>query len=247
MKISKLNESVMKTVNKYNEDFEFRGFDDDDKDDKIVLTIYYYDADNERHEIKSSNRLSFVKGFIDKFIADSSNIDALDATALFVDDNEDRSVFSAFKDVDGKWDIAENNIDEYMSTIYMPDEFKDTLLNRIIYTLTSTAPPNLGYNSPSLKDGIIKIKDALKITRDTWGYKFDDDGNAIINITLNKDQVAFPQQNKEKNEKIIQDKKDMLKDVCEKFGVELKPFGERAFSIVVPDQMKYYTDVEQDA
>lgn len=239
MKISKLNESVMKVVNKYNVLRE--SFDDDD-DDRLVLTIYYLDADNNRKDLKSSKRVKFIRDEVRGLVSDPEKLNSMGATGLFVDDERGRDIFSAVQEEDGSWTIDEDNFDEYSQTYLMPDDYKDIMFNRVLYTLTSPLPPNLKYNNPSLYDNIYKIKPGLKITSDLWSYDFLDNGDVVFRITLEPIQVKKEGNWEKRNEKILSEKENMLKDVCDHYGLELKSLGNRKFSILVPDQVRLFTD-----
>ena len=185
-----------------------------------------------------------LKKFISNMISNPSKLNSLGATGLFVDDSSERNVFSAFKDDDGSWKVEEDNLDDLWQNVYLDPEYRDTQLNRLIYSITSTSPANLKHYNGSLANGLYKVNPSLKITNDIWGYHFNDNGDAIVNIPINKNQLGSNSQTllKDKNDKVIQDKKDMLADVCKHFGLQLIPFGERAFSIIVPNQAKYYEE-----
>lgn len=234
----------MESIKKYSTLVEA---DDEDAGEKETFYIYYFDESNERKDIKDTTRLSFAKKFANQLVENPKKLNSIGATGLFVDDSEDRNVFTAFRNDDDTWDIEEDNFDDFYNNIYLGSEYRDTLLNRIIYSITATSPENLKHYNPSLAAGLVKVDSKDKITDDIWGHDFRENGDAVINITLNKWQVpkyshGGPTEAKEKSDQIIQSKKDMLKRVCDHYGVKLEPFGERAFSIIVPDQMKYYDD-----
>ena len=232
MKIRRsLNESAISVFKKYNiltEDV----FDDEEADDKVQLTAYYYDQDNKRFDLSTMKYVNSMRKFINKLMADTSKLDALGATALFVDDSKDRDVFSAIKEDDGTWTVDYDNFEELNNSIFLPTEYRDCTLNRILYSLFEDKPINFKYKSPTLANNIYKVPVDYRLGEDTYDLHWEDNGDATIKIRILKDQ---PQ-------KIIDKKKEFLAKVCDYYGVELKQLSDRNYHILIPDQEKYFEE-----
>ena len=200
----------------------------DDDDEKITFIISYDDKDDNPRLFKAFSSALPLKKNVAALLAPGSLLDKRGATALYVDSSEDIPMFTAYKNDDGSWDIAEDKIDEVIQQS-LPSEYRDVLLNRVYYSLTGLLPENLKIKSPSLYSKIIKAKKGAYVSDGTEaGYTFEN-GDGIITMAIKRTDKATEQ-------KVV----DWVKEVADHFGCELKDLGYQQFRIIVPGQEKLF-------
>jgi hypothetical protein len=211
------------------DDFKDKFFEE--KEDALTenFDLYILTSNKEEKKLKSSKKITPIKKMVDDFVSNPSKLDDIGATEMFVLDgnkstNNELFIFSN----DGeKWEVIHDKMPSQYSS-----EYADNLLNRVWYSLTNSLPENFSYSAePSLKDALLKTKKGIYlIDGEEAGILFDDNGDARIRMTLNKDN------------QVIEARRNWIKKVAEHFGLEAVPSGDRSYEIVIKDQAKYFEE-----
>ena len=229
-----LNESCIKFAE---EELVQEGLKEADELKEDGSTIKYYigytTEDNEDKVFKTAKDLKKLRFLVKDLLANKDKLDTLSATALYVNSvGDDDEVFVALKDEDtDEWEIISDEFETYENKS-VDYEYKDIPLNRVYYSLTGTFPDNFKAKAPSLYDNVIRTKKGMYVS-DGYesGYMFDDNGNAIIRINIDRT-------NKEEENKVI----DWVNTVANHFNCPIEKLKNSSFKITIPDQEKWFID-----
>lgn len=223
-----LSESdIISAVEEFKDGFFDSEYDDDNLSESYDL--YILKGDKEK-KIKSSKKITAMKKMIDDFVANPQKLDDMGATELFLldGDKEKNNELFIFGDYGNGWEVVHDNIPSGRTT-----EYSDNLLNRVFYSLVSTASlPNFNSKAdPELRDNIIKTKKGqyLDDTADA-GYEFEGD-DAIIGVELTSDL--------ESQRKL---QREWVKQVADHFGLDLKTIGKDRYRIVLKGEAKHFNN-----
>lgn len=204
--------------------------------DKIKYYIGYTTEDGDDKVFKTLKDANKLRPLVKDFMQNPDKLDSLGAVALYVNSvGDDEEIFVALKDEDtDNWEIELDNFDEFSSKS-VPDEYKDILFNQVYYSLTGTFPDNFKSTSPELASKVMRTNKGNYVKEgDEIGVMWEDNGDAIIKINI--DRVD------EDDSRV----KAWIKEVADKFGVDLRDKGKGRYDITVKDQAKFFTDVKED-
>lgn len=219
-----------------NESLFFEGCSQDKLEEDGLSVKYYigYTTENNDDKVfKTAKDLKKLRLLVKDLLANKDKLNTLSAAALYVNSvGDDDEVFVALKDEDtDEWEIISDEFETYENKS-LDDEYKDIPLNRVYYSLTGTFPDNFKAKAPSLYDNVIKAKKGTYLSDgDETGYLFDKDGNAVININIDR-------KNKEEEKKVI----DWVNEVANHFNYPVKRVRDLSFKIIIPDQEKLFND-----
>lgn len=186
------------------------------------FTLFYTNEQNDDIVVKTCKKVTKVKLTTVEFMADKANLEKIGATQVYVLDNEENELYVCVKNEDGSWEELLNDFESGVD-----EEVKNIILNKVFYSLTHIFPDNFKSRAPELYSSIISNKKGIYPDpyEDFCGWILQN-GNAIIRMTLGKNSR--------------EEKREWVKKVSDHFNLNLAPFGENAYEIVIPDQEKYF-------
>ncbi len=186
----------------------------------------YILRDGKEKKLKSSKKITAMKKMINDFVANPSKLEDIGATELFLLDGskeKDNELF-IFGDYGDGWEVVHDKMPSGRTT-----EYSDNLLNRVFYSLVSTASlPNFNIVAdPELKSNIIKTRGGQYLSDvDDAAYEFVGD-DAVIGIELTSDQ-----------ERQRQLQREWVQRVADHFGLPLRTVGKDKYRITIKDGAK---------